>query len=175
MSWKPLFFIVALIFLSACSSPNVEQYSNNAPKLELSDFFNGDLVAHGIVLDRSGDLTRSFTVKLKGTWQGNKGKLEEWFIYNDGEKQERTWYLEKTAQGYNGTAQDVIGTAQGSSAGNALFWQYQLAIEYQGRTINVTLDDWMYLVDEQVLINKTDISKFGFKVGEVVLSIRKLN
>lgn len=171
---KQLLLLTLFTYLVACSSPDINDYANTAPSLKLEEFFNGKLTAHGVVLDRSGALTRRFSVDLVGTWQGNKGKLEEWFVYDDGEKQTRTWYLENQGNGnYKGTANDVVGTAMGTAKGSALYWRYQLVIEYQGEPLEVTLDDWMFLINENRLINRTEIIKFGFKVGEVILTIEK--
>lgn len=171
---KQLLLLTLFTFLVACSSPDINDYANTAPSLKLEEFFNGKLTAHGVVLDRSGALTRRFSVDLVGTWQGNKGKLEEWFVYDDGEKQTRTWYLENQGNGnYKGTANDVVGTAMGTAKGSALYWRYQLVIEYQSEPLEVTLDDWMFLINENRLINRTEIIKFGFKVGEVILTIEK--
>ncbi|MEP0495017.1 MAG: DUF3833 family protein [Paraglaciecola sp.] len=43
-----------------------------------------------------------------------------------------------------------------------------------GEPLVVTLDDWMYLIEKDVLLNKSQIIKYGLDVGEVILSIRKL-
>ena len=171
---KNLLVIALTILLVACSSPSIDDYQGTQPELKLEEFFNGKLTAHGVVLDRNGKLTRKFSVDLLGTWENNKGKLEEWFIYDDGEKQTRTWYLENLGNGnYKGTANDVVGTAMGTAKGSALYWRYQLEIQYQGEPLEVTLDDWMFLITDKRLINRTDIIKFGFKVGEVILTIEK--
>jgi hypothetical protein len=37
----------------------------------------------------------------------------------------------------------------------------------------VQFDDWMYLVDERVMLNKAVMSKFGIHLGEVTLSFHK--
>jgi len=34
-------------------------------------------------------------------------------------------------------------------------------------------DDWMYLLDEQRLLNKTEMRYFGFRVGEITLYIER--
>lgn len=171
---KRLLIVALTILISACSSPDINDYTSTSPDLKLEQFFNGTLTAHGVVLDRSGALTRRFSVDLLGTWQEDKGKLEEWFVYDDGEKQTRTWYLENLGDGnYKGTANDVVGTAMGTAKGSALYWRYQLVINYQGEPLEVTLDDWMFLINEKRLINRTEIIKFGIKVGEVILTIEK--
>jgi len=42
-----------------------------------------------------------------------------------------------------------------------------------GRTWNVEFDDWMYLIDERVMLNRATMSKFGVRLGEVLLSFAK--
>jgi hypothetical protein len=37
----------------------------------------------------------------------------------------------------------------------------------------VQFDDWMYLMDDKVMLNKAMMSKFGFHLGEVTLSFTK--
>ena len=41
-------------------------------------------------------------------------------------------------------------------------------------SIDLRIDDRMYLVDEQTLINESVMYKFGFRVGEILLVIRRL-
>lgn len=163
------------ISLLSCTSPTVNDYKNTTPELTLESFFNGKLTAYGIVLDRKGKLTRRFSVKLEAEWNDNKGTINEWFTFDDGEKSTRTWQLTKeNTNQYTGTANDVVGVAKGTINGSALYWQYDLLIKVDGTEYQVTLDDWMYLLDKKRLFNKTDIVKFGFKVGEVILFIEKL-
>ena len=40
-------------------------------------------------------------------------------------------------------------------------------------TIDVQFDDWMYLVNDKVMLNKATMSKFGVRLGEVTLSFTK--
>ena len=84
------------------------------------------------------------------------------------------WQLQQDSQGkVSGTAGDVIGEAAGQLAGNALYWQYVLRIPYDGSTLDVTVKDWLYLIDPQNLINRTTMHKFGIKVAELTLSIQQ--
>ncbi|WP_133470873.1 DUF3833 domain-containing protein [Paraglaciecola marina] len=171
-TYLPLF--LALLLLS-CSSADIDSYQTTTPELKLNEFFNGELIAHGMVLDMNGDLSRRFVANITGTWQGKSGILDEQFVYDDGETDTRVWKLTELEDGsYQGTANDVIGIATGKSAGAAFYWRYDLEIMVDGEPLVVTLDDWMYLVDEDVLLNKSQIIKYGIDVGEVILSIRKL-
>jgi len=171
---RTLLLLSLLILLTACGSASLEQHSTTTPELKLEQFFDGELTAYGMVLDRSGNLIRRFEVKLLASWQGNQGQIKEWFEFDDGEKSTRVWRLEKTATNqYQGTADDVIGIAKGQTQGSALYWQYDLTIPVGDASYQVTLDDWMFLIDEKRLFNKTNMSKWGFKVGEVFLYIEK--
>ncbi|MDJ0831946.1 MAG: DUF3833 domain-containing protein [Gammaproteobacteria bacterium] len=162
-----------LLLLVGCATP-MSYYQNTSPELKLEEFYNGKLTAYGMVQNRSGKVLRRFKVDMVGNWEGNKGVLDEMFYYDDGEEQRRTWYLEKHADGiYGGTASDVVNPAKGQTSGYALNWRYTLTITVDGKTWDIDFDDWMYLMDENRLINRAKMKKWGFKVGEVTLWIEK--
>ncbi len=166
--------LTATALLAACASPTPADYAAEKPLLDLKTYFNGNLTAHGLFTDRSGKVVRRFSVAMTCSWQGDDGVLDERFTYNDGEKQQRIWRLKKLPGGkYTGTADDVIGTAQGQSAGNAFQWSYTLRLPVDGTTYDVQFDDWMYLMDERVMLNKAVMSKFGVRLGDVTLAFYK--
>jgi hypothetical protein len=74
---------------------------------------------------------------------------------------------------YSGRADDVVGVAVGVAAGNALNWRYTLALPLDGRVVEVQFDDWMFLMDERVMLNKAAMSKFGIRLGEVTLAFTR--
>lgn len=170
------YLVIAMsVTLMACSSQKLDDYAGSTPDIDVKRFFAGKLEAKGVVMDRSGQVQRRFYVTMLGTWQGNKGKLEEWFTFDDGEKTTRTWYFDKQANGiYSGTASDVVGPATGRQVGFALQWQYQLDLEVGEDTYRVEFDDWLYQVDEKTVINRSYIKKWGVQVGEVILVINKI-
>ncbi len=165
----------SLAGLAGCASPRVEQYAAERPALDLARYFNGKVIAHGIFQDRSGQVVKRFTVDMDGKWEGNQGVLDERFTYSDGSTQRRVWRLTRHADGrYTGTADDVAGEASGRTAGNAFQWSYVLKLPVDGTVYEVSFDDWMYLVDERVMLNRATMSKFGVRLGEVTLSFQKL-
>ncbi len=169
-----LLILGILFLLSSCSSTSISDYNQNTPKLIPQEFFNGDLTAHGVVKDRSGKVTRYFNATIKAYWENGVGTLDEKFIFDDGEIQYRTWKLSPTTRGeFNATAGDVIGTGGGKFAGNAINLNYVLAVKYKDSTINLHVDDWMWLVDSNTVLNESTLTKFGFKVGSVQLVIQK--
>ncbi|MBH0020967.1 DUF3833 domain-containing protein [Pseudoalteromonas sp. SWXJ133] len=164
----------ALLFIS-CSAPNVEHYKNTSPNFDFKTFFSGNLKAYGVVQDFKGELTRKLVVDMNATWDGNQGVIEEDFVYDDGETQKRIWKITLNEDNsLTGTAADVIGTAKGKSDGSVFHWNYDVELPYDGSTLEVNFDDWMYLVTQSRLINRTSIVKFGVEVGEVTLVIEKI-
>jgi hypothetical protein len=165
---------LAAVTLAGCAGPQVTDYAAEKPVLDLRQYFNGTLDAYGVFTDRSGQVVKRFTVVMRCRWNGDEGVLDEDFVYSDGTTQKRIWRLKHLGNGrYEGRADDVVGVAQGQTAGNAFRWGYTLALPVDGRIVNVQFDDWMYLMDERVMLNKAAMSKFGIHLGEVTLSFVK--
>ena len=163
-----------MLTVQGCSSPNVLSYQNERPQLNLKEFFNGEVKAWGIFTDRNGEVIKRFTVLMNCSWVGDEGVLDEKFLYSDGTQQQRIWKLKDLGGGsYQGTADDVIGFANGKSSGNALQWKYILSLPVDNNTWEVQFEDWMYQIDEKVMLNKARMSKWGIYLGEVTLSFSK--
>jgi len=153
--------------------------------LDMRQYFNGVVDAYGLFTDRSGKVVKRFTVVMNCSWSGPSGKeqgvLDEDFLYSDGTKQKRIWHLQREpAQGgqglqgsYTGRADDVVGVATGQEQGNAFYWAYTLNLPVEGRIIEVQFDDWMYLMNDRVMLNRATMSKWGVTLGEVTLSFLK--
>ena len=160
--------------LSACAGPQISDYAAQTPILDLRTYFNGTVDAWGLFTDRSGRVVKRFTVVMDCKWQGDEGVLDEAFTYSDGTKQRRIWRLKALSNGrYEGRADDVVGMASGQTKGNAFQWQYTLALPIDGSVWHVQFDDWMYLMDERVMLNKAVMSKLGVTLGEVTLSFTR--
>ena len=165
---------VSIGLLAGCSTPKVEQYAQEKPVLDLTQYFNGRLDAYGIFTDRSGAVVKRFTVVMDCQWSGNEGTLDEDFTYSDGSKQRRVWRLTRLGDGrFTGRADDVEGVAQGEVRGNAFHWTYTLNLPVDGRVVAVQFDDWMYLMNDKVMLNKASMRKWGIELGEVTLSFVK--
>lgn len=174
MSRILLLFAFLLPGLAGCAAVPVASYENDKPVLDLSRYFDGTIDAWGMFQDRSGKVVKRFHVVIVARWNGNVGTLDEDFFYTDGTRSRRVWTITRHDAGrYTGTAEDVIGEARGVAAGNALRWQYVLKLEVDGKTYHVDFDDWMYLIDDRVMLNRSVMSKFGFRLGEVTLSFTR--
>ena len=160
--------------LAGCAAPDVTTYATQRPPLDLRRYFDGPVTARGMFSDRSGQVKRRFTVAMQCRWQGDDGVLDEQFVYSDGERQRRVWRLRHLGHGdYTGRADDVVGEARGQASGNAFHWAYTLRLPFGGRTWEVDFDDWMFLIDARVMLNRATMSKFGLRLGEVQLAFDK--
>ncbi|BCS95343.1 hypothetical protein DSLASN_09750 [Desulfoluna limicola] len=169
-----LMALPAFIMLSGCSTGKVSDYEGRTPVLIPETFFDGQLTAHGVVKNRAGEVIRYFNAEMKGHWKGSVGTLEEDFVFDDGERQRRVWTLTRQDdRHYVGTAGDVIGEAKGEIAGNSMFLDYVLDVPYGDGTIHLSIDDRMYLVNPTTIVNESEMTKFGLRVGEVLLVIQK--
>lgn len=170
---KTLLAVAAVASLAGCATTDVAEYKAATPALDIASYFNGSIDGWGMVQDRSGKVLRRFTVRIDATWKGREGTLDEHFVFDDGERQNRVWTLVKDGDRYTGTAGDVVGTGHGVQQGNAFNLRYVLAVPAGGRVWNLDMDDWMWAVDERTVLNRTTMSKFGVRVGEVTLAFRK--
>lgn len=171
---KRILMLMLYLLLVSCTAVEVEHYRNEEPRLDLRAFFVGRVDAWGMFQKRSGEVVKRFHVEITGSRDGDKLILDERFRYSDGTTQQRVWTLTEDSPGqWRGTAADVIGEARGEVAGNALRWRYVLSLPVDGSVYQVDFDDWIYLIDENTLANRSFMSKFGVELGQVTLFFRK--
>lgn len=172
---KSLVVLFILIIVSGCSKPDISLYEDNDPKFDFSTYFSGKTTGWGIVQNRSGELIRQFVVTIDGAFDDTGALvMNETFSWSDGEESTRVWTINREDTGsYTGTAGDVVGTAVGHAAGNVFNWRYYLNIDVNGSTWKVHLDDWMYLQRDQMLVNKSKMSKFGIHLGDITIAFSK--
>ena len=161
--------------LSACgSAPRPTDYQAEQPAMDFRAYFSGPVKAHGMFTDRSGRVVKRFTVAMQGRWSGDAGVLEEDFTYSNGETERRVWQLKDLGGGrFEGRAADIVGVAEGEQSGNAIRFRYTMRVPVDGKPIEFQFDDWMYRIDQQVVLNRAAMSKFGIHLGDVTLSFSK--
>ena len=168
MRFLSLFILILL--LNGCSEMKPEDYKNTKPIIKIEEYFKGNVKAWGMLQGRSGEVKRQFVANMKGDFDGQNLILDETFVWNDGEKQERRWTIKKVGDNkYEGTAPDVAGVAKGVSFGSAFKFEYKLLVPYKDKKIKIRFDDWIFKQDEKTAINKAILTKFGFKVGELTV------
>ena len=162
--------IAIALIVSGCEDMDIKSFEGKEPRFVLEDYFQGKTRAWGIFEDRFGTLRRQFAVDIDGKLDGDTLTLDERFEYSDGERDRRVWTIRKlNAHLYEGRSDDIIGTAQGDSYGNALRWRYDIDLKMGDSTLRVHFDDWMFLQEDGVLMNRARVSKWGFDIGEVTL------
>jgi hypothetical protein len=168
-----IFCALLACILSGCAV-SIDQYKDEKPALVVEDFFSGNLQAFGVVAERGGKVVKRFSCDMRGTWDGTVLVLDEDFLWSDGTKQKRVWRFTKKADGsFSGTADDVVGIAFGEVSGNAMHLVYDLSVPVDGSTTTLHVDDWLYLVTNSVIMNRSSLTKFGLDAAEVFLTIQK--
>ena len=161
-----------LMVLNACSvSIDGKQYISQQPTFELEEFFDGKVVAWGIVQNRSGDVVQRFIVDIDGSVTDGKIILDETFEYGLGDgPTKRIWTIVKNEDGtYTGSAGDIATPATGKSYGNAFSFAYEMDLDVDGTTYRVNFDDWFWAFDESHIMNRSYIKKFGIVMAEVTI------
>ena len=163
-----------ILLISSCSDHSIKSYKGEEPKIDIKKFFKGDIDALGIVQDRSGYVIKRFKVDIKAFRLGGKIILDEKFLYSDGTKSTRVWELKEIGLArYEGRADDVVGIADGETAGNVFYFEYHLNLPVGDTTYVVNFEDWMYLLDNNTLLARSYMSKWGFDLGEVTIVMNK--
>lgn len=160
-----------VLVLAACSGrPSLDAPSMGGPDLALEEFFAGRTTAWGQFQDRFGEVRRRFRVDVEGTWDGKTLTLVEDFVYNDGATEQRVWTLQKTGPDtWTGTAPGVIGSAKGEVRGDAFNWTYAIDLPEESGGFRADFNDWMWRLDEDRLLNRAYVSRFGVELGEVII------
>ncbi|SEM65914.1 Protein of unknown function [Loktanella fryxellensis] len=171
-----------LALMAACTGkPSFDDATLSDKKLDIEEFFDGELVAYGQFQDILGTVRRSFVVNITGDWDGQVLTLTEDFVYEDGSTEQRIWSLTKTGpESWTGTAPGVIGTATGQEQDNRFNWKYEIDLavpsaDGTSETMRVTFDDWMWLQTDTRLFNRAYVKRYGVDIGDVSISFEKLD
>ncbi|WCP68173.1 DUF3833 domain-containing protein [Vibrio tubiashii] len=170
---QTILLLLCTLLTLGCTS-DLDDYRDSKPEFNLFEYFEGELMAWGMVQDYTNKQTRRFEVVIVGSVKENTLTLVEDFVFDDGEKSQRIWTIERLGDGrYQGSADDIIGVATGREVGNALQWQYDFELKMEDSTVVVSFDDWLYRQDEKHVFNLTKIKKFGIEVGKITLFFQK--
>jgi hypothetical protein len=162
------------IFVPGCRGITTGDFAGFEPRLAIEEYFAGETRAWGLFEDRYGAVRRQFAVDIAGKWDGSELVLDERFVYKDGGVDRRAWRIRKLGDGRcEGRADDVVGIAIGAAAGNALHWRYDLLLKVGDRRWRVRLDDWMFLQDHEILINRAVVRKWGVVIGTATIVFRR--
>tara|TARA_R110002096_G_scaffold13392_2_gene47568 strand:- start:843 stop:1412 length:570 start_codon:yes stop_codon:yes gene_type:complete len=152
----------------------LSDYAAEAPQFALPDTLSGTFTAHGLIYDYSGRVNIRFQAEIVGTFDETGGTLAEHFVY-EGTQQEdrRIWRITFTGpSAFTATAADVVGTAKGEMAGNALRMTYRLRLPERAGGHVLDAVDWLYLMQDGSIVNRSDMRKFGLRAAELFAVFR---
>lgn len=150
------------------------QYAGTTPGFDIRKVLSGPMDAEGMIFDLRGRMTSRFTARFQGHWDGAHGTLTEDFRYSTGNTQQRKWNITVHNDGrFTATADDIVGEAVGEQSGSTIRLSYRIVLPKAagGHTLDVT--DWMYLVDNGTVLNRSEFRKFGLRVGELFATFRQ--
>lgn len=148
-------------------------YRGKGPDFDLRRHLSGPLACEGVIFGPTGRVTSRFVADMHGQWDGTTGTLAEVFRYDSGTIQHRAWTLALNPDGsIVATAPDVVGMGTGRAEGSSVVLNYRIRLtpEAGGHVLDVT--DWMYLMENGTIMNRSQFRKFGIKVAELVATMR---
>jgi len=150
-------------------------YAGLGPQFDLRTHLSGPIQCEGMIFGPMGRVASRFVADMEGKWEGNIGTLSEVFRYDSGTVQHRAWTLALANSGdITATAADVVGLGYGRVEGPGVMLRYRIRLtpEAGGHVLDVT--DWMYLMENGTVMNRSQFRKFGIKVAELVATMRRV-
>lgn len=171
-----LLFLVLMVFWRPGFnfwSQSAQDYADTGPQFDIKTHLNGDMISEGVIYGPTGKVVSRFVAQMRGEWDGDTGTLTEDFTYASGETQQRQWQLRLAPDGQViATAVDIVGEGRGRAAGASLHLNYRIVLPEDAGGHVLTVRDWMYLMPNGTIINRSEMRKFGVKVAELVATIR---
>ncbi|WP_208347693.1 DUF3833 domain-containing protein [Pseudaestuariivita rosea] len=150
-----------------------EDYKDKGPQLDIRKHLNGPIICEGVIYGPTGRVSSRFVADFEASWNGNVGTMTEHFRYDTGNTQNREWRLQLGNDGsVKAEADDLVGVGTGVQMGPALKLNYKIRLpEDSGGHVLDTVD-WMYVVENGSIINRSQFRKYGIKVAELVATMR---
>ncbi|MGQ0565309.1 MAG: DUF3833 domain-containing protein [Gemmobacter sp.] len=147
--------------------------ADRGPAFDPRRHLNGPILCEGVIYGPTGRVASRFVADMHGTWDGNRGRLDETFRYDTGRVQQRAWRLTLGEDGQIAAlADDVPGQGTGRVAGCALNLRYRIRLDAEAGGHVLDVIDWLYLMENGTLMNRSQFRKFGVMVGELVATMR---
>lgn len=153
----------------------VQRFAGPGPQFDPVRFFTGRTRSWGVLENRSGEPTGIVRTEGTGEPDGPDGvRFVQQVRLDDDPAQVRDWRMRRIGPGrFQATANDMVGTAVGEAAGRTFHWSWTLATKPGDPLRNVTMDQWMYQMDDGAVVNRTTIRKLGVVLAEVTEQFRQ--
>jgi hypothetical protein len=150
-------------------------YAKTTPAMDIRHHLSGPILCEGVLYGPTGRVNSRFIMDMHGRWEGNRGVLDEHFRYDSGTVQDRQWRL---TLGNDGSvlaeADDLAGPGSGQQEGASLRLCYRIRLPESAGGWQLDVTDWMYLMENGTIINRSQFRKFGIKVAELVATMRRV-
>ena len=143
--------------------------------LNFQKFFTGEVIAKGnLILFFPKKTVKNLYVVFKGVFKNNNLKLIEKYIENE-KKIIRNWSFERKSNSlFIGKEKNVKGKIIVHVNKNNLKMRYYFKLLIWKFTVTVLINDYMFLINDNEIINTTYVSKFGINLAKVVLLYKKI-
>lgn len=154
---------------------SLSDYASDAPARNLADVLGGRFEAHGLIFDYTGRAKSRFYAEIEGAFDSEGGTLTERFEYASGVTDHRQWTIRFDPDGkrFTATAPDVIGDGVGELNGDAIRMTYRLKLPERAGGHVLDVVDWLYVMEDGTIVNRSDMRKFGVKAAELVAVFRR--
>jgi hypothetical protein len=153
---------------------SADDYADDSPRFDMRVHLDGPMVCDGVIFGPMGRVTSTFEADFDISWEGNVCTMKENFRYQDGSIQDREWRIVLGGGGgFEAWAEDVPGKALGEVAGPAILFNYPIKLPADAGGYTLRAFDCMYLTKNGTIVNRSQFRKFGFRVAELVATIRK--
>lgn len=150
-----------------------KDYANHGPSFDIREHLNGPLLCDGVIYGPTGRVSSRFVAEFFAEWDGDSGVMRENFRYDSGEEQKREWRLKVSENGeISADADDLVGTGRGYQSGSSVKLEYNIRLTDSAGGHVLSVVDWMYLLENGTIMNRSQFRKFGVKVGELIATIR---
>ncbi|MEY4698410.1 MAG: hypothetical protein RIT14_2838 [Pseudomonadota bacterium] len=159
--------------LTGFRSQSPDDLAPLGPHFDLTRHLSGPILCEGVIYGPTGRVSSRFVADMEGVWSGNSGTLRETFRYDSGRLQQREWRLTLAEGGtIRAEADDVVGAGTGTVRGPGVQLRYRIRLDAEagGHVLDVT--DWMYLMPNGTIMNRSQFTKFGVTVAELVATLR---
>ncbi len=152
------------------------EYDGRKPHFDIRKGLNGPMACEGVIFGPTGRVSSRFIARFNAEWDGDSGRMTEHFIYDSGETQDREWRLTVDPSGaIRAEAGDLVGAGRGRQAGHGVMLNYRIRLPESSGGHVLDAVDWMYLMENGTIINRSQFRKFGIKVAELVATIRPID
>jgi len=151
-------------------------YANETREFDIRKHLNGPIDCEGVIFGPTGRVSSRFVAEFNAVWDGNTGIMAENFSYDSGMKQNREWQLTLLDGGkIRAEADDVVGIGSGTQSGSGVRLEYRIKLAKSAGGHELDVVDWMYLMENGTIMNRSQFRKHGIKVAELVATMRPRN